>query len=794
MMKKFINSAKYMALGIFCTLGLAVVAQTNGTLEMTSLSSNNVPQGPSLAPVVVDFRHDIQNLTFGTVFQQNTPQLLMTTNFRNQQYTGLTLGDMTTGMTFGAGTSSSTGGIVQEPLPYYIYTAFGATLVQPPQNGMFITSPSATPVANYQANGFGVGMDPEATQNGTDGGNFDYNFGMAVYTTVEPLFRNGSAKDGRFYYGDLVFTFSRPVINPVLHVGGLGGSYTFQPIGGGPRQISYFTSELELQNSGVTSTFMAGNENLNVSGNNILNSSTNPNGGSYDDGTTLNGFSTYGAATGSVRLNGTFTEIVYKVYVKGSPNSDFNFSKDQADILGADRNPVNGDLFYVAFSLDKPTQQISGSVFNDADGLTDNNINTSAAVANPKTNAGGLFANLLNSAGDVVAVTAVSPEGVYLFDNVTPGTYTVQLTTNAGTVGSVAPATQLPTGWANTGENGSTSPGNVAGDDGTIDGQSAQIVVSLTDVKAEVNFGIERLPESVDFTTIVPKPVVGTVYTLNNTGPNLFPILSGSDPEDMPTSGILTGKSVQISTLPTNSTLRYNGVAVTTGQIIENFDPSLLQILITSSTVGSTSTEFTYAYVDAAGKPDPVPNTYTIDWQGVLPVTLSSFTANGINCTAVLNFKTTSELNTDRFEIEVSTNAGNVYAKATSITAAGNSTTERNYSYNFAMQTGYTYLFRLKLVDKDGNFSYSNVQKVSCDGKILITLSPNPVKGQFFLQGLSTGKNIIAVYTASGQRVVNEIISAQQGYVDVSTLKAGMYLVRIVDQDGKATSLQIIKD
>jgi hypothetical protein len=93
---------------------------------------------------------------------------------------------------------------------------------------MFVSSPSGTTVSNYQLGGRGVGLDVEATQNGRDidnGNARDYSFSMSIFTNVEPLFDANLDKAGRYYYGDIIFKFNRPVKNPVIHFGGLGGSY-----------------------------------------------------------------------------------------------------------------------------------------------------------------------------------------------------------------------------------------------------------------------------------------------------------------------------------------------------------------------------------------------------------------------------------------------------------------------------------------------------------------------------------------------------------------------------------------
>ena len=307
------------------------------------------------------------------------------------------------------------------------------------------------------------------------------------------------------------------------------------------------------------------------------------------------------------------------------------------------------------------------------------------------------------------------------------------------------------------------------------------------------------MPQSIDITAGIPRPTVGDVYTLNNTGPLNFPILSGSDPEDMPATGVLTGKSVQITTLPTNTTLRYNGVVVTLNQLITNFNPNLLTITITNATVGATSTSFSYAYVDAAGKADPTPATYLIQWQGsgnvVLPVSLVRFDAVENGCAANITWVTASEIGTDRFELEVSSNNGSTFNKSNTVSATGNASTGRNYSSYYAMQSGVTYLVRLKIVDNDGSFTYSDVRKVSCaNGFTKISLAPNPVLSSFMIRGMEEGRNQVSIYASNGQLMKTQVIANVQGSMDVSSFARGMYNVKIVNESGSTTTIKMLKN
>ena len=130
---------------------------------------------------------------------------------------------------------------------------------------------------------------------------------------------------------------------------------------------------------------------------------------------------------------------------------------------------------------------ISGTIFNDTNGLTDSTVNGTG------TNTGStLYAILVNSSGNVSQSVVVAAGGAYSFANVAAGSYTVQLSTVAGTVGNTAPAVSLPAGWVSTGEYTSVEVGN----DGSNDGKSSSLSIttaSITDV-TNVNFGIEQRP------------------------------------------------------------------------------------------------------------------------------------------------------------------------------------------------------------------------------------------------------------------------------------------------------------
>lgn len=806
-----------MLVGIALIAIQSLMAQSIPTIELPYLPTGgnggtNLGIGASTAPVVPKFWNDNAN---SNVFTAYTPASTLSVALTNQQFTGLSYGtpnynglgintQQSTGLVFGI-----TPSLANDPLPQGGIPADARYLklgTYPgnggPTNSMFTSNPTA---AGAQ---LGTGMNVIA------GGNASINGGVEVFTTAQVLYNDTIThpRGSRVYFGDLVLTFSQPVKNPVIHIAGLGGCYRYLPFGAANVPANYistfFSTELELSTPGLTSTLMSGNQFMSVSGNNILNNNdVNPNGGSVLDGTEF--INNVGAASGSIRINGTVQTLVYRVYLQGGTASQFAWSAPGTATLGAGapRDPFTGDIWYVSASYDRPSfQVITGNVFNDADGLVDNNVAKSltsvGSVDNLKTNAGGLvYANLLNSAGNVVASQLVAPNGTFLFDNVPVGTYTVQLTTNssAGTYATPAapPATVLPAGWVNTGE----FNGAGIGSDGTVNGLSAPIVVVAGDIKSDINFGIERLPDSKPFTTTLLKsPIVGQSITLNTPGGGGFgdcPVLTGTDPEDQPVEGVLIGKSVQFTTLATvgsdnvPAVLRYNGVPITLNQIITNFNPALLTVSLPDPWHGS-GLRFNYAYVDAAGKADPTPAVYRLLWSGggPLPITLSSFTATNSECAAKLTWKTSTEINSDRFEIEVSSSNNPVYRAVGTVTAAGTAST---YNYSFPMQEGVVYYFRIKMIDVNGSFEYSTVVTRNCSKAGIITIAPNPATDHFNIKGMENGKNSILIYASNGQLVKTQTSSSNNAIVYVTNLTPGMYTIKITSEAGNTVVSKLIK-
>ncbi len=186
-----------------------------------------------------------------------------------------------------------------------------------------------------------------------------------------------------------------------------------------------------------------------------------------------------------------------------------------------------------------------------------------------------------------------------------------------------------------------------------------------------------------------------------------------------------------------------------------------------------------------------IPNTV------VLPVKFLNFTATKNNNTAVLNWAVENEdANTATYEIEKSIN-GVDFSFLKSLPALNNGKSSNNYNYVVdklsSIRTSGMVYFRIKQIDKDGQFVYTPVRNVKVDGKN-IAVVPNPVKAtaNVSFELPSNAEVTIAIFDAAGKQVSAYQAQGFKGTninrVDMSKLTTGNYTLKVQT----ATDVQVI--
>ena len=173
----------------------------------------------------------------------------------------------------------------------------------------------------------------------------------------------------------------------------------------------------------------------------------------------------------------------------------------------------------------------------------------------------------------------------------------------------------------------------------------------------------------------------------------------------------------------------------------------------------------------------------------IIPVELTDFDARAIGRRVELNWRTASEYNSDKFEIErtVKTEAGyGIFTKVAEEKAAGRSATPTTYGpvVDNNVEMGTTYAYRLKMIDLTGEFSYSQVKEVTIgeeSGAWLSEAMPNPVENTSEINFSANGAVTIELYDMTGKLVQvlfdGTVNGANSLTIDASELTSGRYNV-----------------
>jgi len=179
-----------------------------------------------------------------------------------------------------------------------------------------------------------------------------------------------------------------------------------------------------------------------------------------------------------------------------------------------------------------------------------------------------------------------------------------------------------------------------------------------------------------------------------------------------------------------------------------------------------------------------------------LPIKLSNFDGYELELDAVLIWKTASEINSKHFEIERKVE-GDKFMSIGQVKAAGNSNTTQSYVFHdkevFANHN--IAYYRLKMVDFDGTFEYSNIIRVGTEEEpITINASPNPFRNSFTINNLEPNQTI-EILDAQGKVVYNHFNSKEtaQKVTLPNNLSNGLYFVR-VSANEKVQILKLIKE
>ncbi len=277
--------------------------------------------------------------------------------------------------------------------------------------------------------------------------------------------------------------------------------------------------------------------------------------------------------------------------------------------------------------------------------------------------------------------------------------------------------------------------------------------------------------------------ITGTL-TLQGTSTDIFIIRTGSPGTSLITTA---GSNVNLigGTLPSN-VFWQTGTTTTLGTN-SNFKGNILAgtaiVLNADATIDGKALSLT---------------TVTLNGSAVLPVELVSFTATAHRMNADLNWSTATEVNNFGFEVQrtmMNDELGMMnWSPAGFVEGAGTSSSPKEYSFTDKNLSSGKYSYRLKQIDRDGQFTYSQSVEVIIDRTptefALMQNYPNPFNPSTTIQySVPVSSHVsLKVFNLLGQEVAALVnVSQEAGNYSVPfnsiegafPLSSGVYIYRL---------------
>ena len=177
-----------------------------------------------------------------------------------------------------------------------------------------------------------------------------------------------------------------------------------------------------------------------------------------------------------------------------------------------------------------------------------------------------------------------------------------------------------------------------------------------------------------------------------------------------------------------------------------------------------------------------------------LPVSLLYFKAEALDKSVFLSWSTATEQNNAYFIIERSSDGKN-FEPIENIKGQGNSSKIVTYEYTDNNVSDGTYYYRLKQVDVNGDYGYSEIKQVTLASENIISIYPNPNNGSFTISATAAGNYEVSISNILGQVVYSTSITSEslvEKNIQTSLAK-GTYIAQISSSDKKVITKLIVE-
>jgi hypothetical protein len=214
--------------------------------------------------------------------------------------------------------------------------------------------------------------------------------------------------------------------------------------------------------------------------------------------------------------------------------------------------------------------------------------------------------------------------------------------------------------------------------------------------------------------------------------------------------------------------------------------------LITSTSTPSVFTSYSrFTIADKIGGANP------------LPIELIYFSATKNNKQVNVNWETASELNNDYYLVEKSKD-GVSFESFAKVAAAGNSLSKLKYATIDGNPFSGVSYYRLRQVDFNGAYSYSQIQAVEFDDskEFSFDVFPNPNEGKNINITLNANQDdevLVVVYDITGQESYSKVLITSEDDNSVfaidpsNSLAPGVYIITATSKQTIYSKRLIVK-
>ncbi len=246
------------------------------------------------------------------------------------------------------------------------------------------------------------------------------------------------------------------------------------------------------------------------------------------------------------------------------------------------------------------------------------------------------------------------------------------------------------------------------------------------------------------------------------------------------TSNVWAGQSgVSFSVAQDNNATSYQWSYTGTGATINNNGSKNITVDFASN---ATSGMLKAYAVNGCGNSNTSEMSVTV--ASSLPVTLTKFAAGQKGNDVATTWNVTEELNLSHYDIERSINSSSFH-KIGQVAARGNSTA--TYTFTDLKPATETYNYRLKMIDKDGVYKYSNaVQVKMTSSNPQVKVLNNPITNhqlQLKVADVASGKYELNLISAKGQVIIKQTVQYAGSPLMISVklpfVAAGTYYLQL---------------